>query len=628
MALDNQSQEEQNHMNQTSYTRSLVADNHERDLGDSSSEKSAKYSDDHDSLQTLNEKQPTLSEKQNLDNLRSLDSPKYEMHEEIDIKDVKENSEEDNESGRALPLKQFIIVYTGVSTALPRIASEFESLYQISWVGTSYLLTSTAFQPLYGRLSDIFGRKPMLLFALISFLIGSALCGASTNMTMLIICRAFSGIGGGGIQSMCSIIISGKVSSKTARGWFSRNIVALRQRAKYHAITGIVFALATILGPLIGGFFVDHSTWRFAFYINVPIEIVTIIAIFFLLPLKSPKVSIVRKLKQIDYLGVILLVSCIVCLLQFPLDRGGSEMPWNSPIIITLFTVGGVLGLAFIFVEGKVAKFPVIPGHVFKIRTVVSVYISIFFTGFLYFGEIYYLPIYLQVVNGASATGSGLRMMPLLLTQVVLSWLSGLLTSKTGNYRYILMIGYLIMTVAAVLIATLDEHSSQFKQVGLLCMIGMATGCTMQNSLIAVQSAVEPKDAAVVISVRNFWRSVGGVMGVAVCGSLLNNSLYNRLPAALGSQFSDQLLSDIVSNPSVIHSLNPELQHAVINVYVQSLQIVFRSWIFYAGMAFLASLGIKQYELRNTIDKITVLEEEEENKYGKDVEKNEKKEIL
>ncbi|KAM3580040.1 hypothetical protein VKS41_007285 [Umbelopsis sp. WA50703] len=618
MAPDNQSQEKQYHMDQTSYAHSLAIDHNQRDVADTSSEKSAKDNDDHDSLQTLNEEQPKLSEKQNLDTSRSLESPKYELHEEIEIT---ENAEEINESGRALPLKQFIIVYTGlsmaiflsaldqtiVSTALPRIASEFESLYQISWVGTSYLLTSTAFQPLYGRLSDIFGRKPMLLFALISFLIGSALCGASTNMTMLIICRAFSGIGGGGIQSMCSIIIS--------------DIVALRQRAKYHAITGIVFALATILGPLIGGFFVDHSTWRFAFYINVPIEIVTIIAIFFLLPLKSPKVSIVRKLKQIDYLGVILLVSCI-----FPLDRGGSEMPWNSPIIISLFSVGGVLGLAFIFVEGKIAKFPVIPGHVFKIRTVVSVYISIFFTGFLYFGEIYYLPIYLQVVNGATATGSGLRMMPLLLTQVVLSWLSGLLTSKTGNYRYILMSGYFIMTVAAVLIATLDEHSSQVKQVGLLCMIGMATGCTMQNSLIAVQSAVEPKDAAVVISVRNFWRSVGGVMGVAVCGSLLNNSLYNHLPAALGSHFTEQLLSDIVSNPSVIHSLNPELQHAVINVYVQSLQIVFRSWIFYAGMAFLASLGIKQYELRNTIDKIPILEEE--NKYAKDVEKNEKKEIL
>ncbi|KAI9277941.1 MFS general substrate transporter [Umbelopsis sp. AD052] len=577
---------------------------------------------DSESLTTIGDQ--TESEKdseESVDTTIAVQPTKSELYQDSQATD---DAEPYNDHGRGLPLKQFIIVYTGlsmaiflsaldqtiVSTALPKIASEFESLYQISWVGSSYLLTSTAFQPLYGRLSDIFGRKPMLLFALTSFLIGSTLCGASTNMTMLIICRAFSGIGGGGIQSMCSIIIS--------------DIVALRQRAKYHAITGIVYALATILGPLIGGFFVDHSTWRLAFYINVPIEIITIIAIFFLLPLKSPKVSIVRKLKQIDYLGVILLVSCIVCLL-FPLDRGGSEMPWNSPIIIILFTVGGVLGLSFIFVEGKIAKFPVIPGHVFKIRTVVSVYISIFFTGLLYFGEIYYLPIYLQVVNGATATGSGLRMMPLLLAQVILSWLSGLLTSKTGNYRYILMAGYFIMTIAAVLIATLDEHSSQVKQVGLLLMIGMATGCTMQNSLIAVQSAVEPKDAAVVLSVRNFWRSVGGVMGVAICGSLLNNSLHSRLPIALGPLYTDQLLTDIISNPSIIRTLEPTIQHAVINAYVESLQIIFRSWIVYAGMAFIASLGIKQYKLRNTIDKVLVLEDEKDNadveKTNGDVEK-------
>ncbi|KAK9761068.1 hypothetical protein K7432_014318 [Basidiobolus ranarum] len=287
---------------------------------------------------------------------------------------------------------------TIVATALPKIASDFSAFDQITWVATAYMLTATACQPLYGKFSDIFGCKPTFLAAIIIFEIGSALSGASQSMTMLIVARAIGGIGGGGIQGMIFIIIS--------------KIIPIRERGKYQGIISAVVAFSSVLGPLLGGVFTDDTTWRWAFYVNLPIGVITIVVVYFFLHLPIEQSSLLEKIKRIDFIGTLLLLGFIITLL-LPTQWGGSTYAWNSPEIISLYCVSGALLISFIVVEYRFAVEPIIPCHLFGIRTLVFNFMVRIFYGMFFFGLVYYIPLYYQIVRGESAISSGLEMLPM-----------------------------------------------------------------------------------------------------------------------------------------------------------------------------------------------------------------------
>ncbi|PSR76213.1 major facilitator superfamily domain-containing protein [Coniella lustricola] len=446
-----------------------------------------------------------------------------------------------------LPTKELIIVMFGlscalfcslldqtiVSTALPTLGREFHDASISSWVGTAYLLTSTACQPLYGRLSDVFGRKAVLLGSMGFFLFGSILCAVAQSMVMLIIFRAVSGIGGGGILTSVMITTS--------------DVVSLEKRGTYQGLLGVVVAGANSIGPLVGGVFSESVSWRWCFYINIPLTSIAILVVAFVLPLKKPTGSAMEKLKKIDYLGcVTMLASALLVLL--PLSWGGTAYPWNSAGFIAPLMVGIGLFGAFIFIECRVAGLPLIPLHIFKISTVAGAYIGAFFTGFMFYCNLYYLPQFYQVVRGASPIRSGILLLPLTLVQTVTSFTAGFLVSKTGNYQLNLWIGFGIWTVACGLLSTISPSISDAKLIGYQILSGIGAGQTFQTSLVAIQASVARADMAVATGTRNFLRLLGGTVALAACAAILNNTA----KADLQGIVSSTTISEIISDPTQI----------------------------------------------------------------------------
>ncbi|KAK9759582.1 hypothetical protein K7432_017273, partial [Basidiobolus ranarum] len=403
---------------------------------------------------------------------------------------------------------------TIVATALPKIASDFGAVNEIAWVATAYMLTATAVQPLYGKFSDIFGRKIVFLFAIVIFEVGSALCGASKNMTMLIISRAISGIGGGGIEGMVFIIIT--------------EIVPLRDRGKYQGLIGATYGLASVLGPLLGGIFTDDTTWRWSFYINLPFGALTVIIVTLFLQLPTPKGSLKEKIKRIDFLGTVLLLGFIISLL-LPTEWGGGEYSWSSPRIISLYCVSGALLIAFIVVEHRFATEPIVPFRLFAMRNPLFSFITMFFFGMTFFGLLYYIPMYFQIVRGDSAITSGLEMLPLMLSASALSIVSGLFISKTGVVVVWCWVGSAIMTVGVGLLTIWNATTGHGEQIGFLLIVGAGAGCCFQTLIITGQSAVAHEDVGAVTALSSFFRSIGGVLGIAIFGSVFNNQLINGL---------------------------------------------------------------------------------------------------
>ncbi|ORY25555.1 major facilitator superfamily domain-containing protein [Naematelia encephala] len=423
-----------------------------------------------------------------------------------------------------LPLRQVIVVFVGlscalfcslldqtiVSTALPTIGQDFEQADIVSWVGTSYLLTSTAFQPMSGRLSDIFGRKVVLSASLLVFLVGTTLCAVAQSMTQLIAFRALAGIGGGGMMTLIMVIAS--------------DVVPLKERGKYQGILGGIVAAANSAGPLLGGVLSEKLTWRWCFYINLPLTVLSILVVTFLLPLKRVHGGVRRKLKQIDYLGCALtLIWTILVLL--PLSWAGQQMPWSSVGVILPLALGGICLVLFCIVEWRFAHLPIVPMSLFANMTFLGAQIATFFSGMMFYTSLYYLPLYFQVIWGSSPLRSGILLLPLILTQTVTSFTTGLIVSKTGDYKINLMIGYLLWAIGSGLLATIDENTSLGKLVGFQILTGIGAGQTFQTGLIAVQASVAQSEMAVATGARNFFRLLGGTISLAVCAAILNGSL-------------------------------------------------------------------------------------------------------
>eukprot|EP00842_Homolaphlyctis_polyrhiza_P006159 jgi/Hompol1/6544/HPOL_003564-RA len=483
--------------------------------------------------------------------------------------------------GLALAVFLASLDQTIVAVAIPAVAKDFQSLEEIAWIGTAFFLSSTAFIPSYGKFADIFGRKPVFLAAVFIFEIGSIMCGASTSMKMLIVSRAVAGLGGGGIFSLAIIIIS--------------DLVHIKDRAMYQGLIGACFGLASVAGPLLGGFFTDRLSWRWCFYINGPVGAVTILVSLFLLRLPSSEDDWRTSLKRVDFIGTLLLVAAVICLL-IPIQGGGTLYEWNSATVISLFVVSAILIAAFIFVELRVNE-PIVPFHLFFNRYTLAAFASATFLGMSFFPAVFYTPVYFQVVNGATATQAGVSTIPLLMGMVVASIGAGVIASTTGWYMPLVTVAGVLSATGLGLMSTLSASSSNAAQVGYLIITGAGLGVGFQSIIIASQASSTEEHLAIVTSLSNFWQTIGAVLGLAITSSVFNNKLKSLLTDLVTPTFNPV---PVASDPSLIR--NPLLvpadhQGIVIDAYVKALNLIFLASVPFAICLFLVSLFVKRERL-------------------------------
>ncbi|WP_043628588.1 MFS transporter [Nonomuraea candida] len=470
---------------------------------------------------------------------------------------------------------------TIVSTALPTIVSDLGGLEQLSWVVTGYMLASTVSTPLWGKLGDQYGRKRLFIGAICIFLAGSALCGLSRNMGELIAFRALQGLGGGGLMVLAQAIVG--------------DVVSARERGRYQGFFGGVFAVSSIVGPLLGGLFVDHLSWHWVFSINLPLGAVALFVIAAALPADST-----RTRHRIDYAGVVLLGGATSCLVLIT-TWGGTAYGWHDPVILGLAASAVALVAGWMLVERWAAE-PVLPLGLFGVRAFAMSSAVGFVVGFGMFGALTYLPLFLQVVHGVSPTLSGVYLLPMMAGMLTMSIVSGQIISKTGKYRFLPIVGTAVASVGMTLLSTVTESGSLFTLGCYLLVLGVGLGMTMQVLVIVVQNAVDFKDLGVATSGATFFRSIGGSFGVATLGSVFSATLDSDLREALrGARLPPGFdPGRIQEDPTVIQRLPPGLAQGFLHVYADAIAAVFRVAAPVMFGAFLLSWLIPQSRLRET----------------------------
>jgi EmrB/QacA subfamily drug resistance transporter len=486
----------------------------------------------------------------------------------------------------ALSHRQILIIFSGlmlgmllasldqtiVATALPTVVGDLGGLDHLAWVVTAYLLASTVSTPIYGKLGDLHGRKIWFQIAIAIFLVGSILCGLAQSMFQLIVFRALQGIGGGGLIVLAQASIA--------------DVVSPRERGRYQGYFGAVFGASSVAGPLLGGFFTDNLSWRWVFYVNVPFGIAALIVTSIVLPAGRKREA------KIDYLGSMTLSLAIVAVVMVT-TWGGTEYDWASPMIIGLIVASVALIGLFILVEPRASE-PVIPLRLFKGNVFVLCSIVAFVTGIAMLGAISYLPLLLQVANGASATESGLLLVPLMTGLLGSSIIAGQLISRTGRYRKYPIAGTAIATVGLALLSTLDAHSSLAVSSVYMLVLGIGLGLVLQILVIATQNAVPVRDLGVSTSSVNFFRSVGGSVGVALFGALFTRRLITEVPASLRAQ-----LDPSAATPDTIRALAEPGRSMYIECFAHALAGVFLYAVPAMIAAFALTWFIKEMPLRH-----------------------------
>ncbi|MGH8868789.1 MAG: MDR family MFS transporter [Actinomycetes bacterium] len=472
------------------------------------------------------------------------------------------------------------MVQTSLSTALPTIAGELGGIAQLPWLVTAYLLTTAASTPLIGKASDLYGRKPMLLGAIVVFVLGSLVAGLAGNIWVLVAARAVQGIGAGGLLSLPLAVVG--------------DLVPPRQRGRYQGYFGAAFGLASIVGPALAGFFVDVLTWRWIFYVNVPLGALTFVIVARVLTLPRR-----RREHRLDYLGAALLVAAVSTVLLV-LVWGGRQYAWGSPVLLGMAAGGLALGVAFAVQESRASE-PILPlrllhNRVFTVGNSVG-----FLVGVAMFGAVVYLPVYLQIVQGLSPTASGMMLLPLMGGYLLTSVGSGRLITRLGRYKIFPVVGTALLVLGMGLFTLVGSSTSLGSVAAAATVVGAGLGCVTQVLVLAIQNAVDVDDLGIATSSASFFRTMGGTFGTALFGAVLTTRLDTLLPALLPPS-ADVDPDQVTGAPATIAALPDAVHDAVVEAFSGAVHSVFLVAVPVAALAFLLALRLRETPLRETVE--------------------------
>lgn len=533
-----------------------------------------------------------------------------------------------------LPKKQLIVVLcsvslglliafadqTAVAVAMNDIGKDLNAQSSINWAGTASLLANTVCQVLFGRFSDIFGRKSVFLSCLMILAISDLACGFSQTGVQYFIFRAFAGIGQGGVSSLSMVMLS--------------DVVTLKQRGKYQGILGTSVGIGNAVGPFIMAAFVSKTTWRDFYHLFAPLMMVIAVVIYYLVPdnkkAKGKEGNVLsrsEKFKKIDYLGLLSATISLTFILV-PLSGGGSTYAWNSPLVIAMFVIGGVFFVAFLLIEWKIPELPMIPLRLFTNPLLCLILASNFLFGMVYYSVLFYIPYYFQIVRGLDEVKTSIFLLPIVLMQALWSTILGNVITYTGHYLPVVLFGYSCWTIGCGLLLIWNEQTKYGVCIACLLMIGIGIGCTFQPTMVAAQAQSKKADRAVVISTRNVIRSFGGSAGIAIASTIISNSLISSIDTIQQnpSRYANIPTNYLISLKSEIYSkidttqLNSEQVKIIQGVYMKSIRNYFYILLPFIGVCLLSSLFIRDRGLQ-CLDE-TPIENDK-----KDIESNEVHEV-
>ncbi|KAF7544284.1 hypothetical protein G7046_g9816 [Stylonectria norvegica] len=476
---------------------------------------------------------------------------------------------------------------TIITTAIPTISSEFKSSQGYIWIGSAYLLGNAAFVPTWGKISDIFGRKPVILTACVIFWIGSLICALSKSMGMLIAARAIQGIGGGGLIVLPNIAIS--------------DLFSMRNRGQYFGILGMVWALASAVGPVLGGVFTSKVTWRWCFYINLPLSAIGMVILIFVLKLHNPRTPWREGLLAIDWPGSVLIIGGTLMWL-FGLEFGGTKFAWDSAATICLLVFGIATVAGFLVYEWKVAKYPITPIRLFQKMNSIAAFALSFTHAFVFMSGSYWLPLYFQGVLGASSLLSGVYLLPYVLALSFISAATGIFIKKTGKYKIAIQAGLFVMVLGFGLFIDLEPRANWTKIIIFQIVAGLGVGPNFQAPLIALQTNIEPRDIGSATSTFAFIRQLGTSISVVVGGVVFNNKMQSQhamLERELGPALAKSLSgANAASSVQLVGSLTGHDGVVAKTAYWKSLQTMYIMYTCFAGLGLVLSMFVQQVDLK------------------------------
>ncbi|KAH6853972.1 major facilitator superfamily domain-containing protein [Chaetomium sp. MPI-CAGE-AT-0009] len=475
---------------------------------------------------------------------------------------------------------------TIVTVAVPTIAQEFQSTAGYTWIGSAYMLATAAAAPMWGKISDIWGRKPIMLIAVAVFWVGSLLSAVSVNMGMLIVARAVQGVGGGGIVILVNVCIS--------------DLFSMRKRGVYFGAMGMVWAVASAVGPVLGGVFTSEVTWRWCFYINLPISGVGMAVLAFVLKLHNPRTPMRQGLAAVDWLGSVTVVGATL-MVMLGLELGGVTYPWSSPTVVCLIVFGFVTAALFVLVEWKFAEFPLVPMYLFSnLSSAASLGVGAL-QGFVFLSGSYYLPLYLQAVLGASPLMSGVYILPWVMSLSLVSAGTGIVIKKTGKYLPCIIFGMAVMTLGFGLFIDLEPRANWAKIILYQLVAGIGVGPNFQAPLIALQTTVEPRDMASATGTFAFVRQLFASISIVIGGVVFQNGMekqYPRLREQLGPEAANLFSgSNAASSVGLVKDLPENQQHIAREAYFESLRTMYIMYVAFAGLGLLISFLVGSRQL-------------------------------